>query len=102
MGHVFVSYSIDDRAAVGPILDAVARSGLDVRELEGLVDGQSNLDTAECVVVFWSNAAAKSDSAQQQIGFAIQAWTSGRLVLATLDDVTLPPGTSGPSIRTPV
>jgi hypothetical protein len=47
------------------------------------------IDAAQCVVVLWSEAAAQSPFVQLEIRQAIRAWSSDRLVLATLDDTPL-------------
>jgi hypothetical protein len=50
------------------------------------------LDTAQCVVILWSEAAMRSGFLQQEIHQAIRAWSSDRLMLAALDDTPLPVG----------
>lgn len=50
------------------------------------------IETAQCVIVFWSKAAAQSHDAQREIHQTIQAWSSDRLVLASLDETPLPVG----------
>jgi hypothetical protein len=44
------------------------------------------------VVILWSQAAARSAWVEREVRQAIQAWSSDRLVLATLDDTPLPAG----------
>jgi hypothetical protein len=50
------------------------------------------LEAAKCMVFVWSNATAQSEWLQQEINNAIKAWSSDRLVVATLDDAPLPVG----------
>ena len=100
MARVFASYAEDDRNSVLPIIAALRRRGdLDVFDPHELLAGepiaerlQRELDTANCILVFWSNGAARSPWVQKEVYRAIQGWSSDRLVLATLDDAPLPVG----------
>jgi hypothetical protein len=53
---------------------------------------KKELQSADCVVAFWSKAAAESSWAQWGVRAAIRAWSYGRLLLASLDDTPLPVG----------
>ena len=50
------------------------------------------IDRADCVVIFWSRAAARSEWVQREVHLAIEAWSAGKLVLVSLDDAPLPVG----------
>jgi len=86
MPQVFVSYTGSDAAAALPIIEAIRRAGLNV--------SHTDADTLEsaCIMVLWSRATAHSHFAPLRIRQAIQAWSSGRLVLVALDDTPLPAG----------
>jgi hypothetical protein len=91
MTHAFVRYAAEDRDAALPIIEALRQSGSDVEF--GEIGGEAEqLDTATCVVVLWSKATAQSIYVLDEIQQAIKAWSSGRLVLASLDDTPLPVG----------
>jgi hypothetical protein len=99
MPKVFVSYAIGDHDAAATIISAVGATGLDVTSPDSIPPGtdlreevRRLLDAAQCVIVLWSNAAVQSQWLQEEIGYAIQAWSSDRLVVATLDDTPLPIG----------
>ena len=78
---VFVSYAQIDRALVEPVVAAFRKAGLQAVE---------SREEASCVVLFWSKAAANSEWVQEEIRKAVTDWSSGRLLLATLDDTPLP------------
>lgn len=89
MAQVFVSYADKDREAALPIIGAISQAGLEVLHPSTLTPGDDSfLRKANCVVVLWSQAAAKSLVVQQ----AVIAWSIDKLVLATLDDTPLPVG----------
>ena len=99
MAQVFVSYARQDRGTALPIIKALGRAGLRVWDDEAIVQGellteqlQAAIDAGQCVLLLWSRAAAESPFVQQEIHRAVQAWSSGRLVLAALDDTPLPVG----------
>jgi hypothetical protein len=50
------------------------------------------IETARCMVLLWSKAAAESKWVQEEIRLAIRLWSYDRLVLASLDDTPLPMG----------
>jgi hypothetical protein len=99
MAQVFVSYAQKDMVEARCILEALEQGGLSVFRETSLAAGVSwaddvrhQIDTAKCVVVLWSQAAAESRFVQQEVAQAIQAWSDGRLVLAVLDETELPRG----------
>src|SRR5262249_12002664 len=99
MTQVFVSYAREDHRAALPIIEAISEAGLTVWHSDAILPGDTvmrevrrALDTAQCVVVLWSEAAAQSRLLQQELHRVIQAWSSDRLVLAALDDGPLPLG----------
>jgi hypothetical protein len=99
MTEVFVNYSRTDRRVALPIVVAIGQAGLQVRRPAMSYDGdpvaeqiKRELGEAQCLVVLWSEAAAQSLWVQQEVHCAIRAWSSDRLVLATLDDTPLPVG----------
>jgi len=102
MAQVFVSYAQKDMVEARRILEALEQAGLSVFRETSLAAGVSwaddvrhQIDTAKCVVVLWSQAAAESHFVQQEVAQAIQAWSDGRLVLAVLDETELPRGRIG-------
>jgi len=98
MSQVFVSYSRKDSDAVEPMKQALRRAGFSVgpdAASAGDDFGEQlrrGLEAAQCVIVIWSKAAAESQWAQEEMRHAMRAWSSGRLVLAALDDTPLPLG----------
>lgn len=99
MSQVFFSYANSDREAAQSIIDAMQRTGLSVAHFDSLSPGGSFegqirelIDTAQCVVVLWSKAAAKSKFVGAEISQAINAWASNRLLLVALDKTELPVG----------
>jgi hypothetical protein len=99
MTQVFVSYAHKDYNLALPVMEAIHRAGLMLRDAGALLPGepfaeglQREIEAAQCVVVLWSEAAAQSRFVQLEIHQAIRAWSSDRLVLATLDDTPLPVG----------
>src|SRR5262249_17912375 len=83
MAQVYVSYGRGDLDAALPIIEAISEAGLTVWHQGKLSAGsvwleevRRELDNAKCVVLLWSKAAAQSDYLQQEIGWAIQAWSS--------------------------
>ncbi len=104
MAKVFISYSVHDRDAANIVFDAVRDAGFEISTPEMvtpeiLTPGEAvevgvrrHMASAQCVVVLWSSAAMKSEWVQFELGEAVRAWTSDRLVLASLDDTPLPIG----------
>jgi TIR domain len=101
MSYVFVSFSKADGEAGRRIVDALDQAGLTVWKEEASQanipqERESAIKSAQCVIAIWSEAAKKEyashDEFSEPIKHAIQAWSSGRLVLATLDDTRLPIG----------
>jgi hypothetical protein len=96
MTEVFVSYSDQDEATGTCVISALQKARFDVSGSSSIEDWQDialgESGTASCVVMVWSKAAAQSKGMQQSVQQAIQAWSSGRLVLATLDGAELPIG----------
>jgi hypothetical protein len=99
IANVSLSYSLEDRVAVEPIRNAFWNAGFRTHfDVESIGDAgfaeqlKRELEWAECIVVFWSNSAAKSKWAEEGIRHAIRAWSAGRLLLAALDDTPLPVG----------
>jgi TIR domain-containing protein len=99
MSQVFVSYAGEDREAALRIVKAIGEAGLEVWHYDAILPGESfseqvqrELEDAQCVVVIWSEAAARSRFLQEEVHRAIQAWSSDRLVLVALDDTSLPVG----------
>lgn len=99
MTQVFVSYAVNDRDAALPIVEALNQVGLNVWSDHSILQGgtfdeqiKDVIASAKCVIVLWSEAAAKSEWVQYEIRMAIQAWSGNRLLLATLDNAPLPVG----------
>jgi len=98
MTEVFVSYASKDRAAALPIIETISQAGLKIWTGEATLSEsvakqlQGEIETARCLVVLWSKAATESEFLQREIHHAIRAWSSDRLVLATLDNAPLPVG----------
>jgi hypothetical protein len=99
MAQIYISYSKSDHQAAKAIVGAIRQAGLNAVDESNLPLGvalEDNIaraiDTAQCVVILWSKAAADSQWLQLEIQRALQAWASDRLVLATLDETPLPVG----------
>jgi hypothetical protein len=102
MTQVILRYAPEDFQAVHPIIEALSEAGLQVAEASRRGINQLELDITEhvaidfgvtnCVVVVWSRAAAQSRFVEFELRHAMAAWSSDRLVLATLDDTPLPVG----------
>jgi TIR domain len=99
VAEVFVAYAQKDRDAVVPIIEAIRRAKLSVWHSGMMTPGEDwdeqiahQIKTAKSTVFVWSNAAVQSEFLQQEIRAAVQAWSSDRLALATLDDTPLPVG----------
>jgi hypothetical protein len=94
LAHVFVSHAITDRKAAAPIIEALAQAGFVVSHGSSIAteQGRADMRGAEGVVVLWSQAAAESSSLAEDTREAVRLWSSGRLLLATLDDTPLPLG----------
>jgi hypothetical protein len=96
---IFVSHASEDRVAALPIIEAINQAGFtawpyDKPDASRADETEHRIETAQCVIVLWSRAAAASRSVQQEVRQAIQAWSADRLVLALLDDAPLPVGLS--------
>jgi hypothetical protein len=96
---IFVSHASEDRVAALPIIEAINQAGFtawpsDKPNASRADETEHRIETAQCVIVLWSRAAAASRSVQQEVRQAIQAWSADRLVLALLDDAPLPVGLS--------
>lgn len=90
MSFVVVKYADEDSEEGFSVVTALKDAGLDVA---GPDDGRTlALDATSCLVLLWSETAARSPTAQQDIQQAVQAWSSGRLILLVLDDAALPVG----------
>lgn len=99
MAEVFLSYSAHNRDTAQTVARAIERSGLSVFNSTQTKPGASwqdevhtEIEIACCVLVLWSEAAAQSPWAEQEIWLAIRAWSKDRLLLARLDDAELPAG----------
>jgi TIR domain len=97
--RISLSYSREDTADIRRIENALLAAGFEtvidrvsVRDESFEQALERELEGAQCVIVFWSASAAQSRFAQRGIRTAIRAWSSGRLLLAALDDTTLPVG----------
>ena len=99
MARVYVSYANKDRHVAQSVIEAIRQTGFDVSSpddigasqvLEDLIQNQT--ETAGCVVVLWSNAAMQSNWVQNELRHLIVAWSTDRLVLASLDDTPFPVG----------
>lgn len=87
---VVVKYADEDRKMGDAIVAALQKAGLDVG---GPADGRvPDPGNASCLILVWSDAAANSPTAQQDVQEAVQAWSSGRLILMMADDAELPVG----------
>ena len=98
MTQVFLSFARRDGAAVGTIKTALGQAGVSVFE-EAAPSGDNlgeqfrrGLKLGGCVILVWSRAAVELPWAQEETRQAIRIWSSGRLVLAALDDSPLPTG----------
>lgn len=94
MADVFISYAGEDRATASALSSALEACGWSVWWDRGLVAGESfagtiqtELDRAGCVVVLWSQAAAKSQwvTAESQ-----RAFDAGKVLPVLLDNWALP------------
>lgn len=99
MPRIFISYSRKDHDAALPIMNAISSAGLNIWPPTELPPGENfseaiadAIESAQCIVLLWSKAAAESEFVQQEMHRAIKAWSSDRLVLAALDDAPLPVG----------
>jgi hypothetical protein len=99
MHQVFFRFANKDEGVARPLIDAVHRAGFGVLE-PGMLspdepDVQRKIDqiaTAECVVAFWSAAAAASKFMQAEMRHVLKAWSLNRLVLVMVDEEQLPVG----------
>ena len=90
MSFVVVKYADEDSEKGLSVVTALRDAGLDVADPD---DGPTpSFDAASCLIFLWSEAAAGAPTAQQDIQQAVQAWSSGRLILVILDDAALPVG----------
>jgi hypothetical protein len=83
---VFLSYERTDRAVANAVVSALSTVGVQIATPESAIAG------ADCVIVLWSIARARSNSAEQAVKLAIKAWADDRLVLARVDEAELPLG----------
>lgn len=94
MADIFVSYAAEDRSRVEPIVEQIAAENFSIwwdrrigigtsfdREIE------SELDQANCVIVFWTQASILSDWVRSE---AEEGLRRGILVPICMDDVTPP------------
>ncbi len=90
MSFVVVKYADKDSEKGLSVVTVLRDAGLDVADPD---DGPTpSLDAASCLILLWSEATAGAPTAQQDIQQAVQAWSSGRLILVILDDAALPVG----------
>ncbi len=61
-------------------------------EMAALTHEFDSAANADCVVLVWSRALARSDAVQQALKIAIHAWSADRLAIAVPDKEPLPPG----------
>jgi TIR domain len=97
MSQVFLSYARADQGIAHRLFSALKGRGIEVffdyEISEGVEERlRRQADVAGCVLVIWSKAAARSRSVNEEMHQAIKAWSTGRLVLATVDDTPLPIG----------
>jgi TIR domain len=99
MPQVLVSYTSTDRDVAVAIVRAMVAAGLEVYdpssvspELSSVDKFRCELESARCLVLFWSIAASKSELLQQEIHQAVKAWSLNRLLLVKLDRTPLPIG----------
>jgi len=90
MSVVFVKYVNDDRKTGDAIAAALKKAGIEVVGPDG--ERALDLASAPCLILLWSEAAAKAPTAQQDVQEAVQAWSGGRLILVRADDAELPVG----------
>jgi len=83
---VFLSYERSDRAVANAVVSALSTAGVQIATPESAIAG------ADRVIVLWSIARARSNSAEQAVKLAIKAWADDRLVLAQVDEAELPLG----------
>jgi hypothetical protein len=74
MAEVFISYTGQDQDAARSVAGALERSGLSVFDTTQITAGVSGhdelreeLESASCVLVMWSKAAAQSEWMKQEI-----------------------------------
>jgi hypothetical protein len=103
MSAAYLSYSRHDHSAAELILHSLRDAGVTVEDTDDLIRkapiGVSlpeylyqHITAAQFFILLWSRAAAASQTTKDNIRHAIEAWSSGRLLLATLDDTELPLG----------
>ena len=90
MSQVFVSYASTDSAAAQRIERALKAAGMSVDSPK--TTSPPEIKSAQCILIVWSRAAAESESLQEEVRRAVWAWSSGRLLIAVLDDAPLPIG----------
>jgi|SRR5579862_1068924 len=99
----YLSYARQDQSAVEAIQRLLSDGGITVLDNRALAQGippgvsfsdhiRSEIAAAKCFILLWSSAAAISQAAKGNIARAIEAWSSGRLLVAALDDTQLPLG----------
>ena len=99
MKQIFFSYAREDQAVAQSMIDAMSRAGYSIWNPEMLslrddfIEQEIRaIEAAQCLVVLWSTAAARSDFMQREIRQIMRAWSSNRLVLTVLDDAALSVG----------
>jgi hypothetical protein len=101
MAHVFMSFAEQDAEIARAIVEAIEQAGIHVSRSTSLetandrtVAGEPDelLEAAQCSILLWSSATARSGFDHEAVRLALRAWSEERLVIATLDDTALPVG----------
>jgi len=99
LARIYVSYADKDHHVAQSVIEAIHQTGFDVSSPDDIGAGQALEDLTrdriaktECVVALWSNAAMQSNWVQNELRQVIAAWSTDRLVLASLDDTPFPVG----------
>ncbi len=97
MSHdIFLSYAHQDRHRVEPLVKAIEAMGFDIWWDHQLIAGdrwsdeiKRAMESAKCLLVFWSTAAQESAEVQTEAAQALQA---RKLIMVAMDSTALPEG----------
>ena len=92
--HIFVSYSRDDKARIGPLIALLESQGWSVWWDAEIPPGsnydqviEAAADAAHCVVVVWSSHSVESDWVFNEAGLGKE---QGKLIPVAIDEVRIP------------
>jgi hypothetical protein len=95
MPRITLCFAAADRDVANTIGLRLEKCGFDVLQ-RSLDASQKTTGTrsrsADCLVVIWSDAAARAPGRTEGVRSAIDAWAANRLVLLARDTTSLPPG----------